>query len=109
MANIAVFGIYSGRTQVEMAVDLMKVDGFRNSDISVLLALNEGKKDLGHEKKTKAPEGAATGAASGAVVGGTLGWLAGIGSLAVPGLGPLIAAGPIIAAMSGVGAGAAVG
>src|SRR5437660_12827006 len=107
--NTAVFGIYPNRTSVESAVDALKTAEFRNSDISVLFPENEGTKDFAHEKNTKAPEGAATGAASGAVVGGGLGWLAGIGALAIPGLGPFIAAGPIMAALAGAGAGGAVG
>jgi hypothetical protein len=109
MANKAVFGLYATRRQVENAVDELKVQGFRNTDISVLLPENVGTKDFAHEKGTKAPEGMATGATSGAVVGGALGWLAGIGALAIPGVGPLIAAGPIIAALTGVGVGGAVG
>ena len=109
MANKAVFGLYSTRRQVENAVDELKAQGFRNTDISVLFSENVGTKDFAHEKGTKAPEGMATGATSGAIVGGTLGWLAGIGALAVPGVGPLIAAGPIIAALTGVGVGGAVG
>src|SRR5689334_6264510 len=107
--NTAVFGIYPNRTSVEAAVEAFKAAGFRNTDISVLFPENEGTKDFAHEKNTKAPEGAATGAASGAVVGGGLGWLAGIGALAIPGLGPFIAAGPIMAALAGVGAGGAIG
>jgi hypothetical protein len=109
MANTAVFGLYPTRAAVEEAIDQLKLEGFRNADISVLLPDNEGTKDLAHQKATKAPEGATTGAASGAVVGGTLGWLVGIGALAIPGLGPFVVAGPIIAALSGVGVGAAVG
>lgn len=109
MANTAVFGLYPTRAAVEAAIDQLRLEGFRATDISVLLPDNEGTKDLAHEKNTKAPEGAATGAASGAVVGGTLGWLVGLGALAIPGLGPLVVAGPIIAALTGVGAGAAVG
>src|SRR5438128_3700927 len=107
--NTAVFGIYSNRTSVESAVDALKTAEFRNSDISVLFPENTGTKDFAHEKNTKAPEGATTGAGTGAVVGGALGWLAGIGALAIPGLGPFIAAGPIVAALAGAGAGGAVG
>jgi len=80
-----------------------------NTDISVLVPDKQGTKDFAHEKHTKAPEGTATGATSGAVIGGGLGWLAGIGALAIPGLGPLIAAGPIVAALAGAGAGGAIG
>jgi hypothetical protein len=107
--NTAVFGIYRQRANVEQAVDALKAAGFRNTDISVLFPENEGTKDFAHEKSTKAPEGATAGAGTGAVVGGTLGWLAGIGALAIPGLGPFIAAGPIMAALAGAGAGGAIG
>jgi len=109
MANTAVFGIYQTRAQVETALDQLRMAGFRPTDISVLFPENVGTKDLGHEKTSKAPEGAAAGGTSGAILGGTLGWLVGIGALAIPGLGPFIAAGPIVAALSGVGVGAAVG
>src|SRR6195256_3912708 len=107
--NTAVFGIYSDRMRVEKAVDRLKADGFRNTDISVLFPENVGTKDFAHEKSTKAPEGATAGAGTGALLGGGLGWLAGIGALAIPGLGPFIAAGPIMAALAGLGVGGAVG
>src|SRR6201997_861681 len=107
--NTAVFGIYPLYEGVENGVDALKAAGFRNTDISVLFPENVGTKDFAHEKGTKAPEGATTGAGTGAVVGGTLGWLAGIGALAIPGVGPFIAAGPIMAALAGVGVGGAVG
>src|SRR5258706_4686024 len=109
MANTAVFGIYSTRRQVENAVDELKAAGFRSTDISVLFPENVGTKDFAHEKGSKAPEGASAGAGTGAVVGGALGWLAGIGALAIPGVGPFIAAGPIVAALAGVGLGGTVG
>ena len=107
--NTAAFGIYKTQAGAEQGVDALKQAGFRNTDISALLPENEGTKDFAHEKNTKAPEGAATGAGTGAVVGGTLGWLAGIGALAIPGVGPLIAAGPIVAALAGAGVGGTVG
>jgi hypothetical protein len=107
--NTAVFGIYRNRADVENAVDTLRREEFRNTDISVLFPENEGTKDFAHEKKTKAPEGTATGATTGAILGGGLGWLAGIGALAIPGLGPFVAAGPIMAALAGVGAGGAIG
>ena len=109
MANKAVFGLYKTTRQVEDAVDELKANGFRNTDISVLFPENVGTKDFAHKKETKAPEGATTGATTGAVIGGALGWLAGIGALAIPGLGPFIAAGPIMGALSGMGVGGAVG
>lgn len=107
--NTAVFGIYPAYASVENGVDALQAAGFRNTDISVLFPENEGTKDFAHKKETKAPEGATTGATTGAIVGGGLGWLAGIGALAIPGLGPFIAAGPIMAALAGVGVGGAVG
>src|ERR1700737_1362098 len=107
--NKSVFGIFASRSAVENAVLALKDAGFQQSDISVLLPENLGNKEIATEKNTKAPEGAATGAGSGAVIGGTLGWLVGIGALAIPGLGPFIAAGPIMAALAGAGVGGAVG
>jgi len=107
--NTAAFGIYATRAAVEEAVETLRAEGYRNTDISVLFPENVGTKDFAHEKNTKAPEGAATGAGTGAVVGGALGWLVGIGALAIPGLGPFIAAGPIMAALAGMGVGTAVG
>jgi len=107
--NTAVFGIYPSYAAVERAVDSLRTGGFRSTDISVLFPQNVGTKDFAHEKGTKAPEGATTGAGTGAIVGGALGWLTGIGTLAIPGLGPFIAAGPIMAALAGVGVGGAVG
>lgn len=116
--NRAVFGIYPTYSSVELAVDSLRAANFRNTDISVLFPENAGAspfpgdsvaKSLGMEKGTKAPEGATTGAGSGAVIGGTLGWLAGIGALAIPGVGPFIAAGPLVAALAGAGVGGALG
>jgi hypothetical protein len=107
--NTAAFGIYRTRTQVEEGIDSLLAARFRNEDISVLFPDNEGTKDFAHEKNTKAPEGATTGVGAGGVIGGTLGLLAGIGVLAIPGLGPFIAAGPIMAALAGLGVGGAVG
>jgi hypothetical protein len=107
--NTAVFGIYPNYSSVESGVEALKVGGFRNTDISVLFPENAGSKDFAHEKGTKAPEGAAAGAGTGAVAGGVLGWLVGIGTLAIPGVGPFIAAGPIVAALAGAGVGGTVG
>src|ERR1043165_189580 len=107
--NTAVFGTYRTRAATEAAVDSLVANGFRSADISVLMPENIGTKDFAHQKGTKAPEGAAAGAGTGAVVGGTIGLLAGVGSLAIPGLGPFIAAGPIMAALAGIGPGGVVG
>ena len=105
----AVFGIYSGARQAEAAVDALVLAHFSNSDVSVLLPDDQTTKDFAHEKHTKAPEGTATGVAAGGTIGGTLGLLAGIGALAIPGVGPFIAAGPIMGALAGLGVGGAVG
>src|SRR6202167_5932294 len=107
--NTAVFGIYSSASAAEQAVDTLIRAGYSDSDISVLLPDDESTKAFAHEKNTKAPEGTATGVATGGVIGGTLGLLAGIGALAIPGLGPFIAAGPIMGALAGLGVGGAVG
>lgn len=107
--NIAVFGIYPDQLTAEDAVDTLKDAGYRSTDISVLFPDNQGTKDFGHEKHTKAPEGAVAGGGSGAVVGGALGWLAGIGALAIPGAGPFIAAGPLMGMLGGIGVGTAIG
>jgi hypothetical protein len=107
--NVAVFGIYATPSTAEAAVDHLLANGFTNSAISVLLPDDESTRAFAHEKSTKAPEGTATGAVTGGVIGGTLGLLAGIGALAIPGVGPLIAAGPIMATLAGAGAGGAVG
>jgi hypothetical protein len=107
--NTAVYGIYRTREQAEAAVDQLIAAEFRNEDISVLLQDNVGTKDFAHEKHTKAPEGTTTGAVTGGVVGGTLGLLAGIGALAIPGIGPFIAAGPIMGTLAGWGTGGVVG
>jgi hypothetical protein len=107
--NTAVFGIYKNRADLDNALLSLNDQGFRNEDVSVLLPENLGSKELATVKATKAPEGTTAGVASGAVVGGALGWLAGIGALAIPGLGPFIAAGPIVAALAGIGAGTVVG
>ncbi len=98
MSKTSVFGIVKSHSQAEQIVEGLQDAGFPASEISVLLPDNEGKHDIGHVKATKAPEGATTGAAAGGVTGGVLGLLAGIGALAIPGVGPFIAAGPIMAA-----------
>jgi hypothetical protein len=105
----AVFCFAKSELQAIDIVDGLKAAGFSSGDVSVLFPDKGATRDFAHEQKTKAPEGAAAGAGTGGVLGGALGWLAGVGSLAVPGLGPFIAAGPIMGALSGAAAGAAVG
>ncbi|HMI51065.1 MAG TPA: hypothetical protein VK525_06110 [Candidatus Saccharimonadales bacterium] len=108
--KVAVFGIYSTRSAVENAADSLVASGFPTADISVLLPESlSGTRNIGTEKATKAPEGAAAGVTTGGAIGGTLGLLAGVGLLAIPGLGPFIAAGPIMAGLAGLGVGGAVG
>jgi hypothetical protein len=105
----AIVCIVEDRPKAEAIVDALRAAGFAADDISALFPDKTGTRDFAHEKNTKAPEGATTGATAGGVVGGTLGWLAGIGALAIPGVGPLVAAGPIMAALGGAAAGAAAG
>ena len=107
--NTAVFGIYATPATAENAVDHLLSIGFANAAISVLLPDDDSTRAFAHEKHTKAPEGTVTGVTTGGVIGGTLGLLAGIGALAIPGVGPLIAAGPIMGALAGLGVGGAVG
>lgn len=107
--NTAVFGIYRSGESAERAVDSIIAAGFPSADISVLLPDTRSTKAFAHEKDTKAPEGTTAGVTTGGAIGGTLGVLAGIGALAIPGVGPLIAAGPIMAGLAGLGIGGAVG
>jgi hypothetical protein len=109
MAKKAVFGIVSNEAEAARIAREFEAEGFSLNDISVLFPDRAGSRDFAHEKNTKAPEGVAAGAGTGGVLGGGLGWLIGIGSLAIPGLGPFIAAGPIMAALGGAALGAAVG
>ena len=109
MSKKAVFGIVANHSSAETVVNELNRAGFSSNDISVLFPDKEGTRDFAHEKNTKAPEGAVAGAGTGGIAGGTLGLLVGIGALAIPGLGPLIAAGPLLAALSGAAVGAAVG
>jgi hypothetical protein len=109
MADKAVFGIAKTESQAVMIADNLKAAGFTANDVSVLFPDKQGSKDFAHEQHTKAPEGATAGASGGAILGGALGWLVGIGALAIPGVGPFIAAGPIMAALAGAAGGAAVG
>ena len=102
--NTAVFGVYTTAESADDAVDTLRTQGFRSTDISVLFPQNVGSKAFGHERGTKSAEGAVAGGGTGAVIGGALGWLAGIGMLAIPGVGPFIAAGPIMATLAGMGA-----
>ena len=109
MSKTSVFCLVNDEAQACRITDQLQAAGFSNNDISVLLPDKSSTRDFAHEKGTKAPEGATTGAGAGAVLGGALGWLAGIGSLAIPGLGPFIAAGPIMAALSGAAVGGVTG
>ena len=107
--NTAVFGIYTSGEHAERAVDSIIAAGFASSAISVLLPDTRSTKEFAHEKDTKAPEGTTAGVTTGGAIGGTLGVLAGIGALAIPGVGPFIAAGPIMAGLAGLGVGGVVG
>lgn len=105
-----VFAIFENRAALETCVNDLKAQGFRAEDVSVLMANKGDTQSFAHEKGTKAPEGAAIGGGTGAVLGGALGWLVGVGAIAtIPALGPLVAAGPIMSALAGIGVGGAVG
>ena len=104
-----VYCIAKTRQQVETIVEQLRILGFSNDDISVLLPNRSGTRDFAHEQHTKAPEGATAGGAAGMGIGAILGWLAGVGTIAIPGAGPFIAAGPIMAALSGAALGGATG
>lgn len=95
--------------QAESIVEALRIAGFANNDISVLFPDKAGSRDFAHEHNTKAPEGATTGGVAGMGIGAVLGWVAGIGAIAIPGVGPFIAAGPIVAALSGAAIGGATG
>lgn len=107
--NISAFGIYPDQATVSDAVEALKSAGFRNTDISVLYPENLGSKDFGHERHSKAPEGAVAGGSSGGVIGAALGWVAGAGALTVPGLEPLAIAGPVMGMLGGMGVGVTLG
>ena len=109
MSDTTALCLTKTREQAATIVNDLKVAGFSNNDISALFPDTQGSRDFAHEAATKAPEGTAVGAGSGAILGGALGWLAGIGTLAIPGLGPFIAAGPIMAALGGAAVGGATG
>jgi hypothetical protein len=108
--DIVAYGIYPDRATFERALEGLRAAGFRNSDISAVLPdRNYTTRDLAHEINTKTPEGISAGAGAGAAMGGVLGWLVGIGAIVIPGIGPLVAAGPIVAALAGAGAAGAAG
>lgn len=109
MSHKSVYAIAISEGQANQIVDSLTRSGFSSNDLSVLFPDKDTTHEFSHEKNTKAPEGAVTGGVAGSVLGGTLGLLAGIGALAIPGVGPLIAAGPLLAALSGAAAGGAVG
>jgi hypothetical protein len=109
MANGTVFGIYLTRNDAEAAVTALQAANFASSDVSVLLPQDVESQNLPTQRTTKAPAAATAGAGSGAVVGGTIGWLAGMGALVIPGIGPFLAVGPLVATLIGAGVGGAVG
>ena len=107
--NTAVFGMFREKGTLGGGLQALKSAGFRSTDVSLLMPENSGTKDLVHKRESKAPEGVTTGAASGAILGGALGWLAGLGVLAVPGVGPFVIAGPIMGMLAGAGAAGTLG
>jgi hypothetical protein len=108
--DIVAYGLYKDRASFELALEALRAAHFRNSDVSAILPdRDHTTRDLAHEINTKTPEGIAAGAGAGAALGGVLGWLVGVGAIAIPGIGPLVAAGPVVAALAGAGAAGATG
>jgi hypothetical protein len=107
--NLSVLGIYPDRTTVSDAISVLRKAGYRSADIAVFSAENQGSKDFAHEKGSKAPEGAAAGAAGGAIAGALLGWLVATGVIAIPGLEPLTAVRPVMAALAAAACSGALG
>jgi len=107
--NTSVMGIYPDHTTISDAINILQKVGYRTADISVLRTDNQGSKDFAHEKHSKALQGAAAGAAAGALVGAALAWFVSTQPVTIAALGPLVAAGPVLAALAGAGAGGALG
>jgi hypothetical protein len=112
--NPYVLGVFRDREQLNDAVAALRDHGFESSAVSVLMPHNLQSKQAAFavepaDQKTKAGDGATVGAGSGAVVGGALGWLAGMGAIVIPGVGPFFALGPLIGTLLGAGTGGAVG
>lgn len=107
--NKSVFCIAATESEAQGITNTLRGNGFASDDISILFPDRSGTRDFAHEQHTKAPEGAVTGAGTGGALGGALGWAIGIGALAIPGVGPFIAAGPIMALLAGAAVGATVG
>lgn len=103
------FCLAASPVQAERIVQRLQVNGFGSSDISVLHTDTTSEHDIETEHGNKASEGMAKGAATGGIAGGAIALLAGLGVLAIPGLGAFIAAGPLMAAISGLAIGAATG
>src|ERR1035441_9666922 len=102
-------GLYPDRITASEAVNVLQKAGYRAADISVLSSDDHGSKDFAHEKRTKAMDEAAIGAAVGAVLGAALAFIVSIQTVTIAGMEPLVAAGPLLAALAGAGAGGALG
>ncbi|WP_339241724.1 general stress protein [Paenibacillus sp. FSL R5-0517] len=104
-----IVGVFNTEREASQAIEGLKAQGFTSDEISVVTQDRDELKAIREETGTKAPEGVAAGAATGGVLGGVAGLLAGIGALAIPGIGPILAAGPIAAAFTGAAVGAGAG
>ena len=109
MVTRHVVGHYHTEAEAIAAIEDLKRQGYGSDEISVMSKHSEDVEAIADETGTHAADGAATGAATGGILGGLGGVLAGIGALAIPGIGPIIAAGPIVAGITGAAAGAGVG
>ncbi|WP_445670312.1 general stress protein [Paenibacillus sp. FSL P4-0338] len=107
--NKKIVGVFHAEHEASRAIEDLKVHGFLTEDISVIARNKRDVEAINDETGTKVPEGMASGAATGGILGGVTGLLAGIGALAIPGIGPIIAAGPIAATLTGVAVGAGTG
>ncbi|PQP80712.1 low temperature-induced protein [Paenibacillus sp. PCH8] len=104
-----IVGVFNTEGEASRAIEGLKAQGFTSDEISVVTQDRDELKAIREETGSKAPEGVAAGAATGGVLGGVAGLLAGIGALAIPGIGPILAAGPIAAAFTGAAVGAGAG
>lgn len=107
--NKRIVGVFYKEREASQAIEDLKSQGFLTEDISVIGRNKDDIESISEETGTKAPEGMASGAATGGLLGGVTGLLAGIGALAIPGIGPIVAAGPIAATLAGAVVGAGTG
>ncbi|MDO3411693.1 general stress protein [Saccharibacillus sp. CPCC 101409] len=104
-----IVGVFENEREASLAIQNLQSQGFTSDEISVVAKDRDDLRAIDEETGTKAPEGLAAGAATGGVLGGVTGLLAGVGALAIPGIGPILAAGPLAATLAGLAVGAGAG